>query len=93
MDCVEAVENVLTCVDFTAEAAGVGLQLPYTMQPFIRGEQIVAEKEQPAFLIWSETLGPSEEPCIDPSDIIEAFFQICMDEVRNSGEWIAKMGG
>ena len=76
MVCVRAVENVLTCVDFTAEAAGVGLQLPYAVQPFIRGEQIVAEEEQPAFLVWIETLDSSEEPRIEPRDIIEAFFQI-----------------
>ena len=84
MVCARAVENVLTCVDFTAEAAGVGLQLPYAMQSFICGEQIVAEEEQPAFLVWIETLDSSEEPSIEPRDIIEAFFQICMDEVKIS---------
>ena len=51
------------------------------------------EEEQPAFLVWIETLDSSEEPSIEPRDIIEAFFQICVDEVRNSGKGVAKMGG
>ena len=33
MVCEMAIEDVLTCVDFIA--AGVGLLLPYTVQPFI----------------------------------------------------------
>ena len=38
MVCERAVEDVLACVDFIAKAAGVGLLLPYTVQPFISGE-------------------------------------------------------
>ena len=38
MDCEGAVENVLTCVNFVAEAADVGLLLLNTVQPFICGE-------------------------------------------------------
>ena len=38
MVCEMAIEDVLTCVDFIAKAAGVGLLLPYTVQPFISGE-------------------------------------------------------
>ena len=41
MVCEMAIEDVLTCVDFIAKAACVGLLLPYTVQPFIRGEKIV----------------------------------------------------
>ena len=41
MVCEMAIEDVLTCVDFIAKAAGVGLLLPNPVQPFIRGEKIV----------------------------------------------------
>ena len=93
MVCERAVEDVLECVDFIAEAAGVGLLLPNPVQPFIRGEKIVTPQEQPTFLVGCKTWGPFEKPCINPRDIVAVFLCVCVDQVRDSREGITEMGG